>query len=97
MKCCDLLQSKYLEPADNLHDLLLLEENSINILSQIIVMMYMSSSDTNINTLSHGSIREIWNSAMINGIVLCEQRGVYLWTVTLLTFNNFKTTRNKLS
>ena len=51
MKCCDLLQSKYLEPSDNLHDLLLPEENSINILNQIIVMMFQTSSDTNINTL----------------------------------------------
>ena len=61
MKCCDLWQSKYLEPSDNLHDLLLPEENSINILNQIIVMMFQTSSDTNINTLSH-NIREIQNS-----------------------------------
>lgn len=53
MKCCDLLQSKYLEASDNLHDLLLPEENSINILNQIIVMMFQTSSDININTLSH--------------------------------------------
>ena len=68
MKCCDLLQSKYLEASDNLHDLLLPEENSINILNQIIVMMFQTSSDININTLSH-NIREIQNirTSMING------------------------------
>ena len=80
MKCCDLLQSKYLEPSDNLHDLLLPEENSINILNQIIVMMFQTSSDTNINTLHkslHSGNLELW--WLIGKCKLfCENRGVVI-------------------